>query len=69
MPVRPWKTRWRSPRNCAPWAYTCHLKDWNLIRSRDGLIVRSCALGDGVVDLKAVVKILRSECCAGCPCT
>jgi hypothetical protein len=47
--------------------YTCHLKDWNLIRSRDGLIVRSCALGDGVVDLKAIVRILRSNAPAGRP--
>ncbi|MBM4043608.1 MAG: sugar phosphate isomerase/epimerase [Planctomycetes bacterium] len=42
----------------APRTYTCHLKDWNLIRSRDGLIARGCALGDGVVDLPAAVEIL-----------
>jgi sugar phosphate isomerase/epimerase len=45
----------------APRTYTCHLKDWNLIRSDQGLIVRGCALGDGVVDLKAVVEILRAK--------
>ena len=45
----------------APRAYTCHLKDWNLIRTNEGLIVRSCALGDGVVDLKAIVKTLRDR--------
>jgi sugar phosphate isomerase/epimerase len=45
----------------APRAYTCHLKDWNLIRHEDGLIVRSCALGDGVVDLKAVLEAIRAK--------
>jgi sugar phosphate isomerase/epimerase len=48
-------------RELAPRAYTCHLKDWNLIRDGDGLIVRGCALGDGVVDLKAVVDMLRVQ--------
>lgn len=45
----------------APRTYTCHLKDWNLIRSKDGLIVRGCALGDGVVNLKAALNILRTR--------
>jgi len=45
----------------APRTYTCHLKDWNLLRAEDGLVVRGCALGDGVVDLKAVVESLRTR--------
>lgn len=45
----------------APRTYTCHLKDWNLIRNDDGLIARGCALGDGVVDLKAMIEILRAK--------
>jgi len=45
----------------APRTYTCHLKDWNLIRCKDGLIVRGCALGEGVVDLKAALDILRTR--------
>jgi sugar phosphate isomerase/epimerase len=48
-------------RELAPRTYTCHLKDWNLLRSEDGVVVRGCALGDGVVDLKAVVEILRTR--------
>jgi sugar phosphate isomerase/epimerase len=47
-------------RELAPRAYTCHLKDWNLLRSDDGIVVRGCALGDGVVDLKAILDILRA---------
>jgi 3-oxoisoapionate decarboxylase len=45
----------------APRTYTCHLKDWNLLRSSDGLIARGCSLGDGVVNLKRVVEILRDR--------
>lgn len=48
-------------RELATRAYTCHLKDWNLLRSDDGLVVRGCALGDGVVDLKAVLDALRTR--------
>lgn len=45
----------------APRTYTCHLKDWNLIRNDEGLIARGCALGDGVVDLKSILEILRAK--------
>ena len=45
----------------APRTYTCHLKDWNLIRCPEGLIARGCASGEGVVDLKAIVEILRAK--------
>ena len=45
----------------APRAYTVHLKDWNLIRNDAGVLVRGCALGEGVVDLKAIVAILRAK--------
>jgi sugar phosphate isomerase/epimerase len=51
----------------APRTYTCHLKDWNLLRAEDGLVVRGCALGDGVVDLKAVVEVLRARAPRGRP--
>lgn len=45
----------------APRTYTCHMKDWQLIRCADGITVRSCALGQGVMDLPKVVEILRSR--------
>lgn len=45
----------------APRTYTCHLKDWKLLRSQDGVVVRGCALGDGAVDLTAAVDILRAK--------
>jgi sugar phosphate isomerase/epimerase len=51
----------------APRTYTCHLKDWKLLRAEDGLIVRGCALGDGVVDLGAVVAALRARAPQGRP--
>ena len=60
-------------RNCQeasglkPRTYTCHLKDWNLLRAEDGLVVRGYALGDGVVDLKAVVELLRTRAPHGRP--
>jgi sugar phosphate isomerase/epimerase len=49
----------------APRTRTCHLKDWRLIRSADGLVVRSCALGEGVVDLPAALATLARS--APCP--
>jgi len=45
----------------APRTYTCHLKDWNLIRCEEGLVVRGCALGEGVVDLRAALDVLRAN--------
>lgn len=43
----------------APRTYTVHLKDWKLVKTDDGILARGCSLGDGVVDLPAVVEILK----------
>lgn len=47
--------------------YTCHLKDWKLLRTPDGIVARGCSLGEGVVDLKAILKILRQRAPKGPP--
>ena len=54
-------------RELAPRTYTCHLKDWRLLRAEDGIVVRGCSLGDGAVDLKAIVEILRQRAPKGQP--
>ncbi len=48
-------------RELAPRTYTAHLKDWNLVRTPDGIIARGCALGEGVIDLPAAVDILKRQ--------
>jgi sugar phosphate isomerase/epimerase len=45
----------------APRTYTCHLKDWNLVRIPEGVAVLGCALGDGIVDLPAAVETLKTR--------
>jgi sugar phosphate isomerase/epimerase len=47
-------------RELAPRTYTCHLKDWRLIRGPNGVIVRGCALGEGVVDLRAALDLIAA---------
>lgn len=43
----------------APWAMTVHLKDQALQECSDGFLFGDVALGDGFLDLPAMVKILR----------
>ena len=45
----------------APRTYTCHLKDWKLLRNDEGIVVRGCAVGEGAVDMKAIVGVLRAR--------
>jgi len=43
----------------APWAFTVHIKDQAVRESEDGFLMADVALGDGVLDLPAIVRILR----------
>lgn len=54
-------------REFAPRTYTCHLKDWKLLRNDEGIVVRGCAVGDGAVDTKAIVQVLRTRAPQGRP--
>ncbi len=43
----------------APWATACHLKDMGVEESPDGFLLAEVPLGDGLLDLKAIVETLR----------
>jgi len=43
----------------APWAFSCHLKDMSVEESSNGFLLAEVPLGDGFLDLKAIVQMLR----------
>jgi sugar phosphate isomerase/epimerase len=43
----------------APWAFSCHLKDMAVEESADGFLLAEVPLGEGFVDLRRVVQVLR----------
>src|SRR5262245_137340 len=43
----------------APWAASCHLKDMGVELSDDGFLLSEVPLGDGFLDLKEVVGVLK----------
>ena len=43
----------------APWAFTVHFKDHAVREYEDGFLFSDVALGDGFLDLPALVKVLR----------
>jgi sugar phosphate isomerase/epimerase len=44
----------------APWAMSCHLKDMAVERADDGFLLAEVPLGQGVLDLPAIVRALRA---------
>jgi sugar phosphate isomerase/epimerase len=50
-----------SARAFGPLVKTVHLKDYQLCARSDGFCLIGCALGDGVVDLRGIVDLLRTE--------
>ena len=46
----------------APYVYNVHLSDWQVAAYAEGLVLNGCALGEGVVDLPALLKLLRAHC-------
>src|SRR5262249_33207890 len=43
----------------APWALPCHRKDMAVAESPDGFLLSEVPLGEGILDLKRLVTILR----------
>jgi sugar phosphate isomerase/epimerase len=43
----------------APWALTCHLKDMAVEECADGFLLAEVPLGEGLLDLKRTVALLR----------
>ncbi|MBI2927829.1 MAG: sugar phosphate isomerase/epimerase [Verrucomicrobia bacterium] len=43
----------------APWAFTVHIKDHAVREYAEGFLLADVALGDGFLDLPAIVKVLR----------
>jgi sugar phosphate isomerase/epimerase len=43
----------------APWAMTVHLKDMAVEEARDGFLLAEVPLGQGFLDLKQIVRVLR----------
>jgi sugar phosphate isomerase/epimerase len=44
----------------APWAYTTHLKDMAVREYEDGFLLAEVPLGEGFLDLKKIVAVLRA---------
>jgi sugar phosphate isomerase/epimerase len=42
----------------APYALTTHFKNYRILRTRSGLALENCALGDGDIDLAAIARLL-----------
>jgi sugar phosphate isomerase/epimerase len=43
----------------APWCFSCHLKDMAVEESADGFLLAEVPLGEGFLDLKRIVQVLR----------
>ncbi len=50
-----------SARAFGPLVRTVHLKDYQVVARSDGFRLIGCALGDGVVDLRAILELLSRE--------
>lgn len=50
---------WATVEALAPWVMACHLKDMAVEESADGFLLSEVPLGEGFLDLKAIVTILR----------
>jgi sugar phosphate isomerase/epimerase len=46
-------------RALAPWAFACHFKDMAVAEAPDGFLLSEVVLGEGFLDLKAAVAVLR----------
>jgi sugar phosphate isomerase/epimerase len=46
-------------RTLAPWVMACHLKDMGVEESADGFLLSEVPLGDGYLDLKGIVGVLK----------
>lgn len=51
----------RLARIMAPYALTTHFKNYQVLRTRRGLALGNCALGDGEMDVAGIVEILAEH--------
>jgi sugar phosphate isomerase/epimerase len=49
----------RLARIMAPYALTTHCKNYQIIRTRDGLALKNCSLGEGDIDIVSIARILN----------
>jgi len=45
----------------APFALTTHFKDYRIIRTRSGLALENCSVGDGDIDVGTIARVLRER--------
>ncbi|HPA48259.1 MAG TPA: TIM barrel protein [bacterium] len=45
----------------APWALTTHYKNYRIVRTKDGLGLENCALGEGDIDIVAIARLLAEH--------
>ncbi|MFH1744307.1 MAG: sugar phosphate isomerase/epimerase family protein [bacterium] len=45
----------------APWALTTHYKNYRIVRTKDGLALENCSLGDGDIDILAIARLLAEQ--------
>jgi 3-oxoisoapionate decarboxylase len=50
-----------SLRTLSPYIFMCHIKDVAVSASDDGFLLAEVALGDGILDLKEMVRLLRAK--------
>jgi 3-oxoisoapionate decarboxylase len=46
-------------RALAPYAFTCHIKDMAVQEYEAGILISEVPLGEGIIDLKRAVELLR----------
>jgi len=51
----------RLARIMTPWALTTHFKNYRIVRTKDGLALENCALGDGDIDILAIARLLAEH--------
>jgi len=51
----------RLARIMAPYAMTTHFKNYRILRTKEGLALENCALGEGDIDLVSVSEILKAH--------
>lgn len=51
----------RLARIMAPYTFATHLKNYRILRTKKGLALENCALGDGEIDVVAIAEILAEH--------
>ncbi len=48
-------------RMLAPFAWSTHYKNYRILRTKNGLALENCALGDGEIDIVAIAEVLHEH--------